>query len=303
MAQPKILILSGYGLNCEEETALAFSLAGGYAQIIHINDLISEKHKLMKYQILAVPGGFSYGDDTGSGKAYANKLKNHLKNQLYQFAEKDKLIIGICNGFQILTNFGLLPGALTFNDFPRYTARWVDVKITPTGVIARPVPSKARELDKAISSKNRFPRPSDALRARNDKKNTSTMTKKISPWLAGINRLSLPIAHGEGKFYAEPKTLAIIRKQRQIGAKYYAGEISKAQNLQPNPNGSLLDIAMVTSPDGKILGTMPHPERAVFFTQHPHWTVLKEKLMRAGKPVPKFGPALQIFKNAVNYYK
>ncbi len=265
MAQPKILILSGYGLNCEEETALAFSLAGGDARIIHINDLISEKNKLKKYQILAVPGGFSYGDDTGSGKAYANKLKNHLKDQLCQFAEKDKLIIGICNGFQILTNFGLLPGALTFNDFPRYTARWTDL---------------------------RFPSPQGGG------------TKGgVSPWLRKINTLSLPIAHGEGKFYAEPKALAIIKKQRQIAARYYAGEISKTQNLKPNPNGSLLDIAMVTSPNGKILGTMPHPERAVFFTQHPLWTLKKEKLIRAGKPVPTYGPSLQIFKNAIRYFQ
>lgn len=262
---PKILILSGYGLNCEEETSRAFEMAGGQADIVHINDLISEKGKLMKYQILAVPGGFSYGDDTGSGKAYANKLKNHLKSALYKFAQEDKLIMGICNGFQILTNFGLLPGALTFNDFPRYTARWVDLRL----------PSFQGGGSKG----------------------------GVSPWLRKINTLSLPIAHGEGKFYAEPKTLAIIKKQRQIAAKYYAGEISQAQHLQPNPNGSLLDIAMVTSPNGKILGTMPHPERAVFFTQHPHWTLLKEKLIRAGKPVPKYGPSLQIFKNAINYFK
>ena len=269
MAQPKILVLAGYGLNCEEETALSFELAAPRlrsgsssikADIVHINDLIAEKNKLMKYQILAVPGGFSYGDDTGSGKAYANKLKNHLKNQLYQFAEKDKLIIGICNGFQILTNFGLLPGALTFNDFPRYTARWTDIRL-------------------------------------------SKVTFDTSPWLKEIKALSLPIAHGEGKFYASDETLAIMKKQGQIAAKYTKGEISTAQNLKPNPNGSMLDIAMITSADGKILGTMPHPERAVFFTQAPNWTLKKEKLMRAGKPIPKFGPSLQIFKNAINYFQ
>jgi len=256
MLKPKILVLAGYGLNCEEETAAAFELAGGQAEIVHINDLIAEKGKLMKYQILAVPGGFSYGDDTGSGKAYANKLKNHLKAALYKFAEQDKLIAGICNGFQILTNFGLLPGALTFNDFPRYTARWTDVKI-----------------------------------------------KSQSPWLKGIKALSLPIAHGEGKFYAGTETLAIMKKQCQIAGKYFKGEISTAQNLKPNPNGSMQDIAMITSQNGKILGTMPHPERAVFFTQHPHWPLMKEKMMRARKPIPKFGPSLQIFKNAVNYFK
>jgi phosphoribosylformylglycinamidine synthase len=124
-----------------------------------------------------------------------------------------------------------------------------------------------------------------------------------SPWLKGIKTLTLPIAHGEGKFIAAPETLAELKKRGQIAGRYYNGEISKAQNLKPNPNGSLQDIAMVTSPNGKILGTMPHPERAVFFTQHPFWTLTKEKLTRANKPVPKFGPALEIFRNAVNYYK
>ena len=250
---PKILVLSGYGLNCETETAYAFELAGGKADIVHVNDLIANKKLLNNYQILSVPGGFSYGDDTGSGKAYANKLKNHLNTALLQFSQKDKLIIGICNGFQILTSFGLLPGALTFNDFPRYTVRWVDLKI-----------------------------------------------KNNSPWLSGISGLSLPIAHGEGKFYAPKETLAIIK--RQIGAVYTQGEISKNLKLQPNPNGSLLDIAMLTSQNGKILGTMPHPERAVMFTQNPLWTLLKERLQRQGKPVPKFGPSLKIFKNAINYF-
>lgn len=260
------MVLSGYGLNCEEETATAFELAGGKADIVHINDLIEEKKKLIRYQILAIPGGFSYGDDTGSGKAYANKLKNHLKNQLSDFARRDKLIIGICNGFQILTNFGLLPGALTFNDFPRYTARWVDLRIEKTAFSAS--------------------RPSSPS----------------SPWLVGLTRLSLPIAHGEGKYFAPQKTLAIMKKSGQIAAKYCKGEISRAMNLPPNPNGSLLDIAMVTSPEGKILGTMPHPERAVFFNQHPLWTLTKEKLIRAGKPIPKYGPALRLFKNAINYF-
>ena len=131
----------------------------------------------------------------------------------------------------------------------------------------------------------------------------SGMTRKISPWLTGITRLSLPIAHGEGKFYADSSTLAIMKKQSQIAGKYYKGEISTAQNLKPNPNGSMLDIAMITSPNGKILGAMPHPERAIFFTQAPDWTLQKEKMIRQGKVIPKFGPSLQIFKNAINYFK
>src|SRR3990172_7255824 len=126
--KPKIIIMSGYGLNCEEETKFAFELAGGVADIVHINDLIAKPKILAKYQILAFPGGFSYGDDTGSGKAYANKLKNHLQNELQEFLTHDTLAIGICNGFQIMTNLEILPGALTHNKNGQYIDRWVDLK-------------------------------------------------------------------------------------------------------------------------------------------------------------------------------
>src|SRR6185295_14469750 len=160
MGKPSVIVLAGYGLNCEDETARAFELAGAKADIVHINDLIDGTKKLKNYKIMAIPGGFSFGDDTGSGKAYANKLKNHLSAQLKEFVEKDKLVIGICNGFQVLTNSGLLPGALVFNSNARYTDRWVDLKI-----------------------------------------------ESETPWLAGIKTLSVPIAHGEGRFVADEKTL------------------------------------------------------------------------------------------------
>jgi phosphoribosylformylglycinamidine synthase subunit PurQ / glutaminase len=264
MINPKAIILSGYGLNCEEETAYAFNVVGGQADIVHINDLIDRPNLLKKYQILAVPGGFSYGDDLGSGKAYANKLNNHLKKLLLDFTAKDKLVIGICNGFQILTNLGLLPGVLTFNNNNRYTDRWVDVRIPPLAEGGR---------------------------------------GGVSPWLTGIKNLSLPIAHGEGKFMAGDETMAVIKKQKMIAGVYYKGQMCGYQNLQYNPNGSTLDIAMLTSANGKILGTMPHPERAMFFTQLPNWPLLKEKLIRAGKPLPKYGAGLQIFKNAIKYFQ
>ncbi len=253
--KPKILVLSGYGLNCEEETALAFTLAGGDSTVVHINDVVANKNVMDKYQILAIPGGFSYGDDTGSGRAYANKLNNHLSDALKKFAASDKLIISICNGFQILTQIGLLPGALLHNKNPRYLDRWVDLK---------------------INSK--------------------------SPWLKEISGMSVPIAHGEGNFYASKQDLAIIQKQRQIAGVYTKGEICKLQNLEANPNGSKLNVAIVTSANGRILGSMPHPERAMFFTQLPHWTLLKEQFMREGKKIPTYGPGLEIFKNGVEYF-
>jgi len=252
---PKIIVLAGYGLNCEEETALAFEIVGGEADIVHVNDLLKKPKMLARYQILAIPGGFSYGDDLGSGRAYANKLNNHLKKPLQEFIKKDKLVIGICNGFQILTNLGLLPGVLTFNDNNRYTDRWVDLKI-----------------------------------------------KSDSPWLNGIKSLSVPIAHGEGKFVAADDSLKNLKKQKQIAGVYYKGDICNYQSLAPNPNGSAMDIAAITSENGKILGIMPHPERGMLFTQNPMWPLMKEKNLRSNKKLPKYGQGLQIFKNAVNYF-
>lgn len=241
----KVLVFSGYGLNCEEETKFAFESCGAVATIAHINDIILGKVSLDKYNILALPGGFSYGDDTGSGNAFAQKIKNHLFEKIEEFIKKDSLIIGICNGFQILTNLGLLPGALLPNDNARYTVRWVDLKV---------------ESD--------------------------------TPWLAGIDRLSLPIAHGEGKFFAPDKTLKGLNKKGQVGLRYIE-----------NPNGSLEDIAGVTDASKKIFGMMPHPERGMFFTQLPNWTLLKEEYKRFGKELPEAGPGLKIFQNAIDYFK
>lgn len=253
--KPKVIILSGYGLNCEDETKFAFELAGGNADIVHINDLVESPKKLKNYQILVVPGGFSYGDDTGSGKAYANKLRNHLEEYLQKFIQSDKLVIGICNGFQILTQARLLPGALTTNTSARYLDRWVDLGV-----------------------------------------------KNQSPWLKNIKSLTIPIAHGEGNYYADKQTLNALQKSNSIALKYINGEACALQNLKPNPNGSLQNIAGVTAYNGRVLGLMPHPERAIFFTQLPHWTLLKEQLIRAGKQLPQFGPGLEIFKNAISYF-
>lgn len=266
MLKPKVLVLSGYGLNCEEETAFAFELAGAQANIVHINDLIDGLKSLNNYQILAFPGGFSYGDDTGSGNAFANRIRNNLWEKLLSFIKKDKLVIGICNGFQIMVNLGLLPAfegnygvrqvALTHNNNARYTVRWVDLRIT-----------------------------------------------NKSPWLKGVKTLSLPIAHGEGKFFAPAKVLSTLKEKKLIALQYIKGEMCQYQNLEPNPNGSLKDIAAITDESGRLFGIMPHPERGIFFTHLPHWPLLKEKYRRQGKRLPKNGPGLEIFKNGVRYFK
>ncbi len=266
MSKIKAIILSGYGLNCEEETKHAFELAKISADIIHINDLISNPALLKRYQIVALPGGFSYGDDTGSGNAFANKLRNKLWREIKNFVRKDKLVIGICNGFQILVNLGLLPAvrkkygtrqvALLHNDSARYINRWVDVKVESA----------------------------------------------ISPWLRSVTTLSLPIAHGEGKFYADVNILQYLNDKKLIALRYYKGEICQHQNLPANPNGALDNIAGITDESGRMLGMMPHPERATAFTHLPHWTYLKEQYRRSNTPVPTYGPGIQLFWNAFHYF-
>ncbi len=265
MAHPRVIVLSGYGLNCEEETKFAFERAGAAAEIVHINDLIAIPERLSNYQIMALPGGFSFGDDTGAGNAYANRLKHHLEPQIREFVAGDKLVVGVCNGFQIISNLGLVPAidrnygrrtiALTSNDSARYLDRWVD------------------------------------LRVEND-----------SPWTAGIARLSLPIAHGEGKLFTDPAVLKQLNDKNLIALRYVRGEMSNYQDLPANPNGSVEDIAGITDETGRILGLMPHPERAIFFTQAPNWPVTAEQLRRDGRPLPEDGPGLQIFRNAVRYF-
>lgn len=266
MKKPKILVFAGYGLNCEEETKFAFELAGGVADIVHINDLIDHPKQIANYQITAFPGGFSYGDDTGSGNAYAWKLKNHLWKEIETFVKKDNLVIGICNGFQILVNLGLLPAlgfrygerqaALLHNETARYVDRWVDIKVE------------------------------------ND-----------SPWLQTISTLTVPIAHGEGKLYVTKKILKQLQQKKLIALRYIKGEICEYQNLHANPTGTLDNIVGITDESGRILGLMPHAERAMFFTQLPHWPLIKETYLRENKSLPIYGPGLQLFKNAINYFQ
>ncbi len=246
----RVMVLSGYGLNCEEETKYAFERASGIVEIVHLNDLINTPSLLKNFNILVFPGGFSYGDDTGSGKAFANKFKNHLKNALEEFLKNDTLILGICNGFQIITNIGILPGALTYNKNGKYIDRFVDLEV-------------------------------------NGK----------SPWLTGIKKISLPIAHGEGCYILGDKEYKKIKDSKQIAFTYTKGKICEFQNLEANPNGATHDIAGVLAYNGRVLGMMPHPERGVFVYQNPIWYINKKAVKGTD------GEGLQIFKNAINYFK
>ncbi len=265
--QPNTLIIGGYGINCEEETQFAFETAGSRARIVHITDLIADQKQLDQYQILAFPGGFSYGDDTGSGNALAKRIRNEMFDSLQEFIARDTLTIGICNGFQVITNLGLLPAfdknygtpsvALVHNDSARYIDRWIDLDFSDIG----------------------------------------------SPWTHNVRNISLPIAHGEGKVYAHPEILARLNAQSQVAARYTAGEMHQLFGTPINPNGSLEDIAAITDETKKILGMMPHPERAIDFTHLPHWSLLQEQYRRRTIPMPTEGPGLQIFKNGVTYFQ
>lgn len=276
----RVIILSGYGLNCEDETRVAFEHCGGIADIVHINDLIATPEKLANYQIMAIPGGFSYGDDTGSGNAFANKLRNRLLDGLLEFTARDTLTIGICNGCQILAHLGLVPGyelssakesqsgdehgniinkiGVVYNASNRYQCRWIDVEVQDSP----------------------------------------------SPWLKGIKSMHIPVGNGEGQMVMSSALLEKLKTNKQIAYRYVKPDGAEAKGEFPyNPNGSVYDVASVTDPTGRILATMPHPERGMFFTQRDDWSLIKEKLIRSGQPVPVESDGMAMFRNAINYFR
>ncbi len=267
MAKPRALILTGYGINCDHETRFAFTEAGAEARRVHVNDLIDGHDRLDRYQILAFPGGFSYGDDISSGKVLANRVKTHLSETVTAFVEAGGLVIGICNGFQVMVKYGLLgsptgagceqAATLTINDSSRYEDRWVHLR--------------------NVSDRCVFTR--------------------------GIERLYMPVAHGEGKFFADPSTLEGLEQAGCVALRYANEEGDPANGSFPwNPNGSLNDIAGVSDPTGRVFGLMPHPERHIHFTQHPLWSRIAAARRRDGLPVPEEGNGMALFRNAVTYF-
>ena len=265
--KPNVLIMAGYGINCEEETRYLFEKAGATAEIVHVNDLIDGRKKITDYQVMAFPGGFSYGDDTGSGNAYANKVRNNLWEDLEKFVKEDKLVIGICNGCQILANLGLVPGfdgeygkreiALRWNVTARYECRWIDMKL---------------QSDKCV-------------------------------WTKGMDRLRCPVSHGEGNFYAEEDVLKKLNEGDQVVFRYVKEDGALANGEFPyNPNGALEDMAAVCDPSGRVLAIMPHPERNWNFYNQDNWALLKEKAEREGIALPEEGQGMKMFRNAVEYF-
>lgn len=237
--KPRTLIVRTAGTNCDKETAHAFELAGAETEAIHINRLLAEPALFDGFQLLAVPGGFSYGDDIAAGKILANQILHHLRDAFRKFIDAGKPIIGVCNGFQVLVKTDLLPGSvggklgqtatLAHNDCGRFIDRWV----------------------------NLAPREGPCI------------------WTRGLpSLLQLPIAHGEGKFVpADESVRKALWENGQVALVYAKPDGSAAGGAEPwNPNGSTDDIAGVCDTTGLVFGLMPHPERYVSPFQHFAWT-------------------------------
>jgi phosphoribosylformylglycinamidine synthase len=262
----KALIMSGFGINSEMESKEVLLRAGMASDIVHINDLIDGRTQLGEYRLLVFPGGFSYGDDTGAGNAFANRVRNNLWKDVEEFLEGDNLVLGICNGFQILANLGLVPA------FDHHFSRDIALMPNRKGVL------ECRFVTLKPTAEN--------------------------IWTKGIERIFCPVAHGEGNFSCSPDTLSRLKEQDIIAFRYCREDLSPADGEYPwNPNGSIGDIAGVTSADGKVLGLMPHPERAMDFVNLYNWPLLKEQMKRKGLAFPTESLNMRLFRNIVDYFR
>jgi len=235
--KPRVLIIRTAGVNCDKETEYAFSLAGAKTELRHIN-CIKANSDLSSYQIICIPGGFSYGDDLGAGKILSLELLLWLQEHLRDFIDRGGLMLGVCNGFQVLVKTGILPDVdfkqkvtLTDNNSGRFEDRWVYLKVADG--------SRQKKID--------------------------------CVWLRHLPEvINLPVAHGEGKFYTESPVLDTIEARGQVVLRYVDASGQPAE-YPFNPNGSLREIAGITDISGRILGLMPHPERCIFKHHWPLW--------------------------------
>ena len=228
----KAIILRAPGTNCDAETVFAFQQAGAETALVHVNQLIRREQRLSDYQIMIIPGGFTYGDDIAAGKVLANELRLKLGEDVLRFIETGGLILGICNGFQVLVKADFLPEpssdgspllTLATNDSGKFECRWVHLGV--------------------------------------NRESPCVFTK-------GMDSLYLPIAHGEGKVVVDPKVLpelnVVVRYTDELG--------NGKAGYPHNPNGSVDNIAGICDSSGRIFALMPHPERHIRGTQHPQWT-------------------------------
>lgn len=233
-AKVKICILRSDGTNCDEDLFYAFQKAGGKPELVHINEFRDKTRKLREFQIIALPGGFSYGDDLASGKVLAVELMSFFKNDLRKFVDKKGYVLGVCNGFQTLVRTGLLPFVslgnmqvtLTNNDSGHFECRWVKIK--------------------AEESKASYFNDLDFV-------------------------MDVSVNHGEGKFFTDKTTLSLLEKEKLIVFRYVDTNGNVTMTYPDNPNGALHAIAGITDKTGRVFGLMPHPEKFVDITQHPNW--------------------------------
>ncbi len=267
MSKPNVLILRAPGTNCDKETAFAFEKAGAATELLHVNRLLETPSLFGRFQILCIPGGFSYGDDVAAGRILANQMQHHLAEETARFKAEGKLILGICNGFQVLVKSDVLlepavdpegrrrtAATLTWNDTARFEDRWVELAV---------------DGQKCV-------------------------------FLQGIERMYLPVAHAEGKFVARDDAefsrleaaRQFVLRYRPLDGKQTAG-LSDPVPFPDNPNGSPGNVAGVCDPSGRVFGLMPHPERHIDRTQHPRWTRGETQSV---------GDGLKVFTNAVKYF-
>ena len=255
MQRPKTIVLRAAGSNCDYETAYAFKSVGSDVDLVHVNRIVSGDVCLDDYQILAIPGGFTYGDDIAAGKILANELKYKLGTHLQKFHADGKLVLGICNGFQVLVKSGLLPVVdleaeqritLTDNDSGKFEDRWVYLSVEPSVCV---------------------------------------FTKEVP------NQVYMPVAHAEGKFVIKDEKIHDeLQTGKQVVFRYVDPNGGHAE-YPWNPNGSEFGIAGICDPTGRALGMMPHPERHFDPTHHPRWT--REGLQEEGDGVAIFRNAVK----------
>ncbi len=265
------LVITGFGINCEEETAAAFRLAGAEPQIAHLNELLSGQLAINAFDIIAFPGGFSFGDDIASGRVMANKIRfkklpsgKTLLEELSDFLQGDKMIVGICNGFQILAKLGLLPNingrleqevSLSHNDSAKFEDRWVHCRSLQTGP---------------------------------------------AHFFSDLEVMPLPVRHGEGKLICKDAEIREAIVSKSLNCLTYCDEMGETVSTYPlNPNGSDLACAGLVDTSGKVFGLMPHPEAFLSIYNHPDWGAKK----RAGFEGNEEGDGLKLFRNIVEYFK
>jgi len=272
MKQIKAIVIAGNGTNCEREVAHACRLAGAdVADVVHISRLLAGEVKLHDYHFLNLAGGFLDGDDLGSAKAGANRLlharvresNERLADQVFAFVESGKLVMGVCNGFQLLVKMGLLPAlggdlrqsaSLMHNDCGRFQDRWTYLKV--------------------------------------DEASPCVFTR-------GLKGVYLPVRHGEGKFVTESPELLATIEQKHLGCLKYSGPDFDAPTMEYplNPNGSEAAVAGLCNETGRVFGLMPHPEAYVHRTHHPRWT--REELPEEGMGLLLYKNALDFLRREI----